>query len=40
MAKVRPVDLLALRTVPGVGERKAAAYGDAFVRAIAEFLGR
>ncbi|HVL73190.1 MAG TPA: DNA helicase RecQ [Beijerinckiaceae bacterium] len=40
MAKVRPVDLPALRTVPGVGERKLEAYGAAFVKAVSEFLAR
>ena len=38
MAKGKPVDLYALRTVHGVGERKREAYGDRFVAAIAEFL--
>jgi ATP-dependent DNA helicase RecQ len=38
MARERPVDLYALRTVHGVGERKLAAYGGVFVQAIAEFL--
>jgi ATP-dependent DNA helicase RecQ len=38
MAKLRPVDLHALRFVHGVGERKAAAFGPVFVKAIAEFL--
>jgi ATP-dependent DNA helicase RecQ len=38
MAKAKPVDLYALRTVHGVGERKRDAYGDRFVTAIAEYL--
>jgi ATP-dependent DNA helicase RecQ len=38
MARQKPVDLWALRTVHGVGERKREAYGDKFVAAIAEFL--
>ncbi|WP_375464409.1 DNA helicase RecQ [uncultured Methylobacterium sp.] len=38
MAKGKPVDLYALRTVHGVGERKREAYGERFVAAIAEFL--
>jgi ATP-dependent DNA helicase RecQ len=40
MAKLRPVDLHALRLVHGVGERKLAAYGKAFVNAVAQFLGK
>jgi ATP-dependent DNA helicase RecQ len=39
MAKLRPLDLHALRLIHGIGERKAAAYGPVFVKAIAEFLG-
>ncbi|MEL6059278.1 MULTISPECIES: DNA helicase RecQ [unclassified Methylobacterium] len=38
MARQKPVDLWALRTVHGVGERKREAYGERFVAAIAEFL--
>ena len=38
MARQKPVDLWALRTIHGVGERKREAYGDKFVAAIAEFL--
>lgn len=38
MAKAKPVDLWALRSVHGVGERKREAYGERFVGAIAEFL--
>ena len=38
MAKSKPVDLWALRSVHGVGERKREAYGERFVGAIAEFL--
>jgi ATP-dependent DNA helicase RecQ len=40
MARLRPVDLAALRLVHGVGERKLAAFGPVFVKAIAEFLGK
>ena len=40
MAKLRPLDRPALRLVHGVGERKLSAYGDAFLKAIAEFLNR
>ncbi|HZB38843.1 MAG TPA: DNA helicase RecQ [Beijerinckiaceae bacterium] len=40
MAKLRPLDLAALRLVHGVGERKIAAYGPAFVNAVRQFLGR
>jgi ATP-dependent DNA helicase RecQ len=39
MAKLRPLDLPALRLVHGVGERKIAAYGPAFVNAVRQFLG-
>jgi ATP-dependent DNA helicase RecQ len=38
MARAKPVDLYALRTVHGVGERKRDAYGERFVTAIAEHL--
>ncbi len=38
MARVRPVDLYALRTVHGVGERKRDAYGGRFVDEIKTFL--
>jgi ATP-dependent DNA helicase RecQ len=38
MARLRPVDCHALRLVHGVGERKLSAYGDVFLKAIAEFL--
>ncbi|MGY2050325.1 DNA helicase RecQ [Methylobacterium sp. JK268] len=38
MARAKPVDLWALRSVHGVGERKREAYGEAFVGAIADFL--
>jgi ATP-dependent DNA helicase RecQ len=38
MARVKPVDLYALRTVHGVGERKRDAYGSRFVEAIGDFL--
>jgi ATP-dependent DNA helicase RecQ len=40
MARLRPVDLAALRLVHGVGERKLAAFGPVFVKAIAEFLSK
>ena len=40
MARLRPVDLAALRLVHGVGERKLTAFGPVFVKAIAEFLGK
>ncbi|MEE7476386.1 DNA helicase RecQ [Methylobacterium hispanicum] len=38
MARQKPVDLWALRSVHGVGERKREAYGERFVGAIADFL--
>ncbi|GJD50018.1 ATP-dependent DNA helicase RecQ [Methylobacterium crusticola] len=38
MARAKPVDLWALRSVHGVGERKRDAYGQPFVEAIAEFV--
>ena len=38
MARAKPVDLWALRTVHGVGERKREAYGERFTDAIREFL--
>ncbi len=38
MARAKPVDLWALRTVHGVGERKREAYGQRFTDAISEFL--
>ncbi|GJE53787.1 MULTISPECIES: DNA helicase RecQ [Methylobacterium] len=38
MARAKPVDLWALRSVHGVGERKREAYGQRFVEAIVEFL--
>jgi ATP-dependent DNA helicase RecQ len=40
MARLRPLDLHALRLVHGVGERKLAAFGPLFVKAIAEFLAK
>ncbi|KAB1074777.1 DNA helicase RecQ [Methylobacterium planeticum] len=40
MARSKPVDLWALRTVHGVGERKREAYGERFVAAIADFLSQ
>ena len=39
MARLKPADLAALRLVHGVGERKIAAYGPAFVEAVRTFLG-
>ncbi len=38
MARSKPVDLWALRTVHGVGERKREAYGERFTNTIREFL--
>ena len=38
MAKLRPLDLAALRLIHGVGERKLASYGQAFVDAVRQFL--
>ena len=38
MVRQKPVDLWALRSVHGVGERKREAYGERFVGAIADFL--
>jgi ATP-dependent DNA helicase RecQ len=38
MARSKPVDLWALRTVHGVGERKREAYGERFTDTIREFL--
>jgi ATP-dependent DNA helicase RecQ len=38
MARLRPVDLAALRLVHGVGERKIASYGPPFVNAVRQFL--
>lgn len=38
MARAKPVDLWALRTVHGVGERKREAYGERFTDTIREFL--
>ncbi|MBX9931828.1 MAG: DNA helicase RecQ [Methylobacterium sp.] len=40
MARTKPVDLYALRTVHGVGERKRDAYGERFVEAIADHLSQ
>ncbi|WP_132254150.1 DNA helicase RecQ [Methylobacterium segetis] len=40
MARQKPVDLWALRSVHGVGERKREAYGERFVAAIADFLAQ
>ena len=40
MARLRPLDLAALRLVHGVGDRKIAAYGPAFVNAVRQFLGQ
>lgn len=38
MAHLKPLDRYALRMVHGVGERKIAAYGDVFLKAIRAFL--
>ncbi|MFX4647042.1 HRDC domain-containing protein [Acinetobacter baumannii] len=38
MARSKPVDLWALRSVHGVGERKREAYGERFTDAIRDFL--
>jgi ATP-dependent DNA helicase RecQ len=40
MARLRPLDLEALRLIHGVGERKIASYGPAFVNAVGQFLGQ
>ena len=40
MAKSKPVDLWALRSVHGVGERKREAYGERFAGAIKDFLSQ
>src|SRR5690606_12695533 len=37
MAARKPSDIYAFRLVHGVGDHKATAYGDRFMRAIAEF---
>jgi len=39
MARERPMGLDAMRAIEGVGERKLAQYGEAFLEAIAEFQG-
>lgn len=39
MAKKKPRTLAAFRAVSGVGEKKAAAFGDVFIQAIREFCG-
>lgn len=39
MARERPLGLDAMRRIEGVGERKLAQYGEAFVDAISEFRG-
>jgi ATP-dependent DNA helicase RecQ len=39
MARTRPLDLASLRVIHGVGERKIAAYGQAFMNAVRQFLG-
>ena len=39
MARERPLDLDAMRAIEGVGERKLAQYGEAFLEAIAGFEG-
>jgi hypothetical protein len=38
--RLHPLDLAALRLVHGVGDRKIAAYGPAFVNAVRQFLGQ
>jgi ATP-dependent DNA helicase RecQ len=40
MARLKPVDLFAMRAVSGVGERKLAAYGARFAEAVRGFLAR
>jgi ATP-dependent DNA helicase RecQ len=40
MARLKPIDLGAMRAVSGVGERKLAAYGARFAEAVREFLAR
>ena len=39
MARERPLGLDEMRAIEGVGERKLAQYGEAFVEAISEFRG-
>ena len=39
MARERPLGLDEMRMIEGVGERKLAQYGEAFVEAITEFRG-
>ena len=39
MARERPLGLDEMRMIEGVGERKLAQYGEAFVEAISEFRG-
>src|SRR4051812_42049755 len=38
--RLHPLDLAALRLEHGVGDRKIAAYGPAFVNAVRQFLGQ
>jgi ATP-dependent DNA helicase RecQ len=39
MARERPLGLDQMRAIEGVGERKLAQYGEAFIEAIAGFDG-
>jgi ATP-dependent DNA helicase RecQ len=39
MAELRPISLTALGRVSGVGEAKLERYGEAFLAAIAAFMG-
>jgi ATP-dependent DNA helicase RecQ len=40
MAREAPATLAELRRIPGVGDKKLADYGDAFLAALAEYAGR
>jgi ATP-dependent DNA helicase RecQ len=40
MARLKPIDLFAMRAVSGVGERKLAAYGARFAEAVRGFLAQ
>ena len=40
MARDVPADATALRRIPGVGDRKLADYGDAFLAALAAYRAR
>jgi ATP-dependent DNA helicase RecQ len=37
MAAIRPATRAALAAIPGVGEKKLAAFGDAFLAALAQW---